>query len=635
MLTVRTSYESATPAADMRAIGRVKRLRMPRCTAALSRELAAMVIALSSLLILLASVQFQALRSSAIDDLGATAELLARNLSAALIFDSLDDAQAVLDALMQSSTISTAELYALDGRLIASRTVQSPEWGHGLVLLQVSRDVYASGAVVGYLTLQASSSRIAIWTGVFLAVGAVAVAAAWLASCVSARRASMAALMAQQSLSWMSRHDPLTGCANREELRAQLQACLQRPQASPALFLIDIDDFGLINAAYGTQQGDAVLRVIAQRLQVLAGSSDCLARISADEFALLMNEGQEERLHGIAMRIQALASEPILIGNAIVRVSACIGMALLPGDGTTVASALGAASAGLAAARVTGHGRIARYKQAQERLLRERARLTDALRQALKRSELSLYYQPIHDIRTGHLRYAEALVRWNSPEHGPIPPDTFVPLAETAGFAEDMGLHILGRLHRDRSDWLEAGVVPPPVAVNLSAMQFVREGAKAAFLDRLETLGLTPDAMQVELTERAAFEEVDAADSILNSLREQGYELALDDFGTGYSSLSYLHRIRCSKIKIDRSFVRDMDRNEGARKLVKAIVDVAHAFGIRTVAEGVETERELDVLRSLGCDFAQGYLLGRPMAAAAFLQLISAEQARQSADSQT
>jgi EAL domain-containing protein (putative c-di-GMP-specific phosphodiesterase class I) len=164
-------------------------------------------------------------------------------------------------------------------------------------------------------------------------------------------------------------------------------------------------------------------------------------------------------------------------------------------------------------------------------------------------------------------------------------------------------------------------------------MQFVREGAKAAFLDRLETLGLTPDAMQVELTERAAFEEVDAADSILNSLREQGYELALDDFGTGYSSLSYLHRIRCSKIKIDRSFVRDMDRNEGARKLVKAIVDVAHAFGIRTVAEGVETERELDVLRSLGCDFAQGYLLGRPMAAAAFLQLISAEQARQSAGS--
>lgn len=628
MMTVENSFKAAAPDAGKRASGETGAPRVLSCTTALSRELAGLVFALSGMLIVLATVQFLALRSSAIDDLGASADLLARNASAALIFDSADDAQALLDVLTQASTISAAQLYTLDGSLIASRQSQSRAWGHGLVQLEVSRDVYAAGAVVGYLKLQASSSRILLWTLVFLGVGAVAVIGAWLVSCLSARRAATAALMAQQSLSWMSRHDPLTGCANREELRAQLHNRLQNPQARPALFLIDIDDFGLINAAYGTQQGDAVLRVLAQRLQVLVRPADCLARISADEFAILLGEGRDEQLHGFAKQVQALAAEPILIGNAIVRVSVCVGMALLPADGSSVAAALGAASAGLAAARVAGQGQIARYQAAQERLLRERARLTDALRQALKRHELSLHYQPIYAIRDGRMCYAEALVRWTSPQHGPVSPETFVPLAESAGFAEELGLHILEALQRDRADWLGAGVLAPPVAVNLSALQFVREGAKSAFLDHLEMLGLSPDVLQIELTERAAFEEVDAANSILNSLRQRGYELALDDFGTGYSSLSYLHRIRCSKIKIDRSFVRNMDQNEGARKLVKAIVDVAHAFGIETVAEGVETERELAALRKLGCDFAQGYLLGKPVPAERFLHVITAEVGR-------
>lgn len=576
-------------------------------------ELLGFVMALSAMLALLAAVQFHALRTSMLTDLGAAADLIAQNAKHAIVLEDDNDAQALLNALTDSSTVVLARLHSLDGRLLAVHESPQQGWCRDAVLLQVSRPVIAYGKPVGELVLVASSCRLVLWSLVFLGVGALAVAGAWFVSWLSARRAALAAAMAQQSLSWMSKHDPLTGCSNRDELRAYLLRALAAPQPGLALLLVDIDEFGVINAAYGAHQGDAVLRVIAQRLQAMVGGHDCLARISADEFALALHAAGEESVHAFALRVQAAISEPIFIGDVGVRASACVGVAVLPSDGSDVAAALSAASAALGAARMAGQGGVSRYEASQERELRERTELTEALRKALARGELSLHYQPICSIGGRQIRSAEALIRWTHPTLGSVSPDKFIPLAESAGLIEELGLQILGRLQRDRMDWLGKGLSVPPVAVNLSALQFVREGSKAAFLDRLEVLGLTPDVLEIELTERAAFEQVDSHDSIISSLKRRGYAIALDDFGTGYSSLSYLHRINCDKLKIDRSFVRRMDQQQGAQQLVKAIAEVAQAFGLKTVAEGVETEGELEALRRAGCDFVQGYLLDKPM----------------------
>ncbi|MCV2359019.1 EAL domain-containing protein [Paucibacter sp. TC2R-5] len=585
------------------------------------------MLALFGMLMLLGLVQYHGLRASILADLGSSAELIAQNTSYAIVIENDTEAHELLTALATSSNLRQARLESLDGRLLAVYAGGSTHWSHSLVLLKVSRPVLAFGKPVGNLILTGSSQKLLIWTAVFLGVGCLAIFGAWLASWFSAKRAAKTARQAQQSLAWMSRHDPLTGCANREELRAHLRELQRRAEGMSALYLIDLDDFGVINAAYGAQQGDVILRVIAQRLQHLLGSADCLARLSADEFALSLTQGDEPGFANFSRKIQAVLREPIFIGNIALRPTACIGMALLPVDGADEDSAIRAASAALSAARLAGHGGFSRYAQAHDREMRERAELAEALRQALAKAEFHLHYQPIYSIHDQSLCGAEALLRWHHPTRGMISPERFIPIAESAGLIEEIGLQVLGLVHKNRLEWLSRGLKVPPIAINLSSLQFLREQSKDTFIQRLRDLELGPEALEIELTERAAFEEIEAEDSIINRLKSLGYCLSLDDFGTGYSSLSYLHRINCDKLKIDRSFVRRMEQDPSARQLVKAIVEVAHAFQMKTVAEGVETAGELEALRQVGSDAVQGYLLDRPLDANGFSTRLSTGQA--------
>ncbi len=575
-------------------------------------------MALSGMLVLLAFVQFHGLRISILSDLGSSAELIAQNASHAIVIEDDNEAQALLAALASSRNILQARLESTDGRLLALYEGEPTNWSHNLVALKVSRPVIAYGQAVGTLVLSASSQKLVSWTLVFFGVGSLAIGGAWLASWLSAARAAKAARKAQQRLAWVSRHDPLTGCANRDELRAHLRRPSADPQALSALYLVDLDGFGIINAAYGAHQGDVILRVVAQRLQTLLGAGDCLARLSADEFGITLTQGDESSFSSFARRIQAALREPIFVGDIALKPTVCIGMAVLPVDGKDEDSAIRAASAALGMARSAGKGSVCKYEEAHNRELRERADLIEALRQALGKTEFYLQYQPIYKANDQSLCGAEALLRWQHPIRGAISPERFVPLAESAGLIEEIGLKVISLLKEDRQQWLGAGLKVPPIAVNLSAMQFPGELSKARFLQQLDLLGLGPGELEIELTERAAFEDLEEQDSIVQQLKARGYTISLDDFGTGYSSLSYLHRLSCDKLKIDRSFVRRMEQNPSAQQLVKAIVEVAHAFQMQTVAEGVETPGELEALRQVGCDALQGYLLDRPLDAPTF-----------------
>lgn len=582
------------------------------------QELAGLVLALTGMLLLLALVQFHGLRLSMLSDLGSAAELIAQNASHAIVIENDSEARDLLEALASSKNIMQARLESTDGRLLAVYDGVHTHWSHGLVSLKVSRPVIAYGTPVGVLVLSASSQKLLIWTLVFMSVGSLAIASACLASWTSARRAARAARKAQQSVAWISRHDPLTGCANREELRRHLQQSTRKEQTYSALYLIDLDGFGVINAAYGAHQGDVILRVIAQRLQTLLEPEDCLARLSADEFGIAQAKSDELHLSSFAWRVQTALREPIFVGDLALKPTACIGMALLPSDGLDEDSAIRAASAALSMARSAGPGSVCRYQEAHDRELRERADLIEALRHALTHAELYLQYQPIYSADQQALCGAEALLRWHHPIRGAISPERFIPLAESSGLIEDLGLKVLSLLQADRAQWKAQGLRIPPIAVNLSSMQFPDERAKVRFLQHLEAMELGPDALEMELTERAAFEDLETMDSIVHQLKSRGFSISLDDFGTGYSSLSYLHRLSCDKLKIDRSFVRRMEQNPNAQQLVRAIIEVAHAFQMKTVAEGVETQGEFDALQLAGCDAMQGYLLDRPLSAVSF-----------------
>ncbi|WP_271009262.1 putative bifunctional diguanylate cyclase/phosphodiesterase [Paucibacter sp. B51] len=597
-----------------------------------NKEIAGLVAALFSLMLLLAVVQFHGLKASMLSDLEAAAELIAQNASHAIVIEDDTEAHELLSALARSKNLLKARLESPDGRLLAVYDNGQARRCDELMPLRVSRPVLAYGKQVGQLILTASSHKLLSWTAVFLGIGSISIAVAWFTSWLSARRAAKAARQAQQKLAWMSRHDPLTGCANREELRAHLRERFQSSPNHSALYLLDLDDFTVFNAAYGAHQGDAILRVIAQRLQTLVKPEDRLARLSADEFALSLQHGSEHSLLEFTTRIQEVLREPIFVGDVPLRATACIGVALLPDDANNEDSAIQSASAALSMARHAGHGSVCRYEEGHDRKLRDRADLTDALRLALVRGEFRLNYQPIYSMHGGRMNGAEALIRWKHPSRGLISPDRFVPIAESSGLIEEIGLHLLGLLQRDRQAWLCAGLQVPPIAINISSLQFPKEQSKDRFLQQLSALELGPDALEIELTERAAFEELEGKDSIIHRLKGRGYSISLDDFGTGYSSLSYLHRINCDKLKIDRSFVRRMDENPKAQQLVKAIVEVAHAFHMTTVAEGVETEGELNAVRNAGCTAVQGYLLDRPLDAHAFGERLAALNGKASED---
>ena len=420
----------------------------------------------------------------------------------------------------------------------------------------------------------------------------------------------------QAHVLFLAQHDSLTGAANRALLRETLEGEMRcgRVDRSLAVLCLDLDRFKICNDRVGHLGGDLILRESATRLAACLSPGDLLARVGGDEFVLLHEEADAAGIAGFAERVVASLSEPFRVEMHELLLGASIGIAVSPQDGEDPDELLRRADVALYRAKRQGGNRACRFEATMDEEVRERRLLIGRLEQAVAEDGLHLHYQPFFDIVGGTLRGFEALVRWTHPEHGEIAPHRFIPLAESSGLIVPLGSWVLEQACRAAASW----VTPCSVAVNLSPAQF-RSGRLVAEIEGiLSRTGLAPERLELEVTEGLLIEDIDQVLETLLAIKRLGVRVALDDFGTGYSSLSYLRRFPFDKVKIDRSFIRTMAEDEASRSIVDAIISLGHSLRLRVSAEGIETERQLGMLRDGGCDEAQGFLLGRPAPLPAF-----------------
>ncbi len=423
---------------------------------------------------------------------------------------------------------------------------------------------------------------------------------------------------AEERIRVLAFQDGLTGAANRLMLLDALErlvgddALPSRRRATVQAFAvlsIDIDRFKLINDQLGHRGGDQVLRAVAGRLRRSVRDGDVVTRAGGDEFVLVQLGGTARGALRLAERIRRRLSDPFLVERKRATLSVSIGVAIFPTDGQTPEELLRRADLALHRAKTSGRDRSTPFEPAMEHERQERQTLERDLARAIERDALDVAYQPVFDAATGQLHGYEALARWTREGHGAVPPTTFIPIAEENGLIVALGSRILTRACRDAA----AGLLGTcTVSVNLSPTQ-LRGGTLSALV--AETLGscrLPPERLELEVTERTLLDSDDLVDRTLREIKATGVRIALDDFGTGYSNLGYLCRFPFDRLKIDRSFVRGLETEPGARAVVGGIISLAHALRLKVTAEGVETEGQLEALRDLGSDQVQGFLLGRP-----------------------
>ncbi|HOX43567.1 MAG TPA: EAL domain-containing protein [Myxococcota bacterium] len=422
--------------------------------------------------------------------------------------------------------------------------------------------------------------------------------------------------------------DALTGLPNRALLTDRLQRnadLLERhPDYCFAVLLLDLDRFQMINESLGHAGGDRMLVEVTRRLGSCVKQSDTVARVGGDEFVILLEDiGTPGNVTRIADRIQSSLAGPFSLGGREVFVGASLGITLACKERHEPADLLRDAETAMYRAKSESKGRYKVFDQTMHAQAVEQLQLEGELRRALEREELVNHYQPIFSLRTGRVAGCEALVRWQHPQRGLLPPAAFIGLAEAAGLIGALGAQVMALACQDaRSSWADprSGLY---VSVNLSADQLHRPDLAEQIAGLARSAGLPPAALKVEITESMAARDAEATIATLVALRAHGIQVMIDDFGTGYSSLAYLKHFPLDVLKIDRAFVKDLTTDPGAEAITTTIILLAHALGCEVVAEGVETEAQLDFLRKNGCDFVQGFLLSRPLPLEAFQRLLA------------
>lgn len=429
----------------------------------------------------------------------------------------------------------------------------------------------------------------------------------------------------EEKVHWLAHFDPLTGLPNRILLNDRLNHAIHiahRNQTSVALLYLDLDHFKNINDSLGHDIGDQLLIQVSQRIQSIMRESDTLSRQGGDEFIILLSGTDAHGAVHVAEKLIETLSHPYQIGEHELSVTTSIGIALYPIDGDTLTALSQAADAAMYRAKHDGRNRYCFFAPEIQARSARNLELENALRNALNRNELEIYYQPQISVAEGKLIGAEALLRWNHPKLGMVSPDEFIPIAEESGLIVGIGEWVLRNALTQLRRWMEQGIEPFIMAVNLSAIQFRDPKLVSQVLAILEELQLPPEYLELELTERIASDNPLQAIDIMDTLHRSGIRMSIDDFGTGYSSLSYLKRFRVYKLKIDRSFIRDVTENPEDKTIVTAIISMAHSLKMVTIAEGVETHEQLDFLRENQCDEIQGYLYSRPVPSEAFEHFI-------------
>lgn len=417
---------------------------------------------------------------------------------------------------------------------------------------------------------------------------------------------------ARREIEHMARHDPLTDVGNRTLLNERLDLALRQMQRSPAGFsilLLDLDRFKQVNDAYGHGAGDELLKAVAHRIRASLDGRDLVARLGGDEFVIIhWSATTQVGTAELCERLIHALSEPFQLGASTVRIGVSIGIARAPADGRDGDTLMRHADLALYRAKSDGRNRYRFFDKSLDSAARRRNLLEAELREAVMNEGLTLYYQPLLDAETESVICFEALLRWHHPILGPVTPAEFIPIAEDAGLISELGAWTVRQACKTAAGWPDH----VRVAVNLSPKQFSSPSVFVAARAALAESGLAPPRLELEVTESLLLNSAETIEATLQALRNLGIRIALDDFGTGYSSLSYLRRYRFDKLKIDKSFVCDLEDSAESRAIVEAVIRLGRTLGISLVAEGVETRGQFHVLKTLGCEEVQGYLFGEP-----------------------
>lgn len=430
--------------------------------------------------------------------------------------------------------------------------------------------------------------------------------------------------------------DPVTGLPNRATLGMELAQTLATEQGALAVLSLDIANFSRLNDSFGREQGDQVLRTVAERIGqcVRRGerasyparesrvSKDLLARTGGDEFYALLNGLRApEDAAVVARRILDAIAMPLMIGTQEVVLSATVGISVFPMDGTSAENLIEHADAARRHAKAAGRGGFHFYTSGINHLAANRVSMENALRRALQLGQFELYYQPKLRLADRQMLGVEALIRWHHPVLGLVSPGEFIPLAEETGLIVPLGRWIVHQACADLAAWQKQGLAALSCAINVSPIQFETDGLLDLLQETVAAYGIAPERLEIELTESALIHDTARSIGLLNEFRGQGFAVWVDDFGTGYSSLSYLRQFPVTGLKIDQSFIRDMTFNDSDAAIVAAVIALSRSLNLEVVAEGIETVEQTAFLEPLGCDYGQGFLYGRPMPAASITRM--------------
>ena len=427
----------------------------------------------------------------------------------------------------------------------------------------------------------------------------------------------------------LTHFDELTGLANRLLFKERLEEANQRARQGArnlALLYINLDRFKLLNDSLGSELADQVLHKVARRLTKALPEADTIARLSGDEFAVLFDSyASLTSLARVATRLLAKLGRPLMIEGHELVISASMGISLLPDSARDIATLVSQSNQAMLQAKHLGGGSFQFFSHSLQHSTLERLQLENQLRKAIAEQQLTVFYQPKMCLATGRMNGAEALVRWDHPQLGSVPPGDFIGLAEETGLIGPIGEFVLREACRQACQWQREGLAPIRVSVNLSVHQ-LRQGKLVSLVRQvLEESGLAPQYLELELTESQLLDSVESIISTFEQLHQLGVKLAIDDFGTGYSSLNYLKRFAVDYVKIDQTFIRGVGRCAEDEAITKAIIAMAHSLELKVVAEGVEEDVQLAFLKAQQCDEVQGYLISRPINAAALGDLLRSD----------
>ncbi|MCH8617520.1 EAL domain-containing protein [Undibacterium sp. TS12] len=595
--------------------------------------LLALCVAMLCAAVLLIVVQFLSLRQSFIEDMQVQGRIVSSNITAAIVFRDVKTATETLAALNASSSIAAAAIFIEPGPAFAyysrgkGNALQAPtpalmlnghefHWNYLDLVQTAELDGKPIAQVVMRASLDALYGRFSMYALITLCVIFASLGIGYL----MVARMRQAVAQAEEHLTYLAHIDAVTGLPNRHAFNERLAHSLvtvARFGGQLELLLLDLDNFKAVNDSLGHNQGDQLLKAVGDRLSNSLRDADIVCRIGGDEFAMILQSRAGSRTgEAVAQKVILSLAAPFEIAEQEVFVTGSIGVSSSGDDRLSPLTLTRNADAAMYAAKAKGKNTYEIFRQEMNQHAKKRLALETSLRKAIQNNELSLCYQPKLLLRHNRIVGFEALLRWTNPQLGSVSPVEFIPIAEETGLINEIGMWVTRTVCMQVAVWEELGLRDFKVSINLSPRQTKNANLAEEIFAEIAAAGIDASRLELEITESQLMENVGTNIELLSQLRARGLRLSIDDFGTGYSSMAYLKRFPINELKIDRSFVRDIPGDGEDEAIITAIIALGHGLGLSVIAEGVETEQQMNFLRSVQCDSIQGYFLAKPMPAA-------------------